>query len=63
MYGRWLSFFHSPLSEIQKKKVKKEWLDDGKMKVEGGNGWTVVLQPEVSRDIYELMYEEKEKKE
>ena len=59
MYNQWLYFFNSPLKIIsvknkkEKQEVKKEWLDDGNMKISGNkpSEWSVVLQPMIYEDI------------
>ena len=47
----------SKLKETQQ--VKKEWLDDGSMKISGEkpNKWSITLQPILSTDIYTIDYE------
>ena len=70
MYTKWLYFFNSPLRETNvkgkktKQTVKKEWLDEGSMKISGElpTEWSVTLQPILSTDIYTLKYEVKNDK-
>jgi len=70
MYAKWLYFFNSPLKEIgvkgkkTKQPAKKEWLDDGSMKISGDlpNEWSITLQPILLTDIYTLKYEIKNDK-
>jgi hypothetical protein len=67
MYNQWLYFFNSPVNEIdikgkkEKQSVKKEWLDDGGMKISGSlpNNWSIILQPTIITDIYTLSYKVK----
>ena len=65
MYSKWLYFFNSSLKETPikgkktKQSVKKEWLDNGNMKISGElpKDWSIILQPILSTDVYTLEYE------
>lgn len=73
MYNQWLYFFNSPIRETsikslknskslkskEKQKIKKEWLDDGSMKISGEKPtkWSITLQPILATDIYTMDYE------
>ena len=70
MYKQWLYFFNSSLTEVsvknskEKQKVKKEWLDNGGVKISGDKPkkWSIELQPIISVDIYTLQYDIKQQK-
>jgi hypothetical protein len=67
MYNDWLAFFNSSITEInvnnKKEKhkiiVKKEWLDNGSMKLSGNkpSEWSVELQPFIYEDIFTLQHQ------
>ena len=70
MYDKWLYFFNSPLNEInvkdkkEKQIVKKEWLDDSKIKISGKKpkDWSVILEPIQYSNIYKIIHNIKNKK-
>ncbi len=70
MYNQWLYFFNSPMKEVhvknknEKQIVKKEWLDDGGMKISGNkpSEWSVVLQPIITTNLHTLQYDLNKKK-
>lgn len=64
MYKQWLYLFNSPIKEVniknkkEKQTIKKEWLDDGSMKISGNkpSEWSIILQPILSTDVYTLKH-------
>lgn len=59
MFDKWLLFFYSNQTSINKFRIKKEFLEDGKMKMSGKEPeeWSIILKPDISKSIYDVIYE------
>lgn len=64
MFDKWLLFFYSNKMTINKNKIKKEFLEEGEMKISGEKpvAWSIIIKPEVIVNIYEIIYEKENKK-
>jgi hypothetical protein len=62
MFDKWLIFFYSKQDIINKYKIKKEFLENGELKISGKepDEWSIIIKPEKSRSIYDIIYEKED---
>jgi hypothetical protein len=64
MFDKWLIFFYSKQDIINKYNIKKEFLENGELKISGKepDEWSIIIKPEKSRSIYDIIYEKEDTK-